>query len=243
MQTTTFVKPKVKDIVFDRKQKIEGRVSYIDFQKKTAKIEVIVDTNKELQQRTTELVDCKLYDLIVLEKHPRKEFDKNRMFTLVKEFHTAFNHPVANKPTAVEAERGLNRTIWTGEELVEFLHACSKDKEQFAKLYYAFLDGLDKAYKKSLATEYIQDDTERIVGQGDALTDTMYFLIGTFVEMGILPQPLFEIVQASNMSKLFTDENGVKYAKYREDGKIQKSPEFFAPEQKLKEEVLRQAKA
>lgn len=243
MQTTTFEKPKVKDIVFDRKQKVEGRVSYIDFQKRTAKIEVIVDTNKELQQRTTELVDCKLYDLIVLEKHPRKEFDKNRQFTLVKEFHKAFNHPVANKPTAIDAERGLNRTIWTGEELVEFLHACSRNQEQFAELFIFFLDGLAKAYEKSLATEYIQDETERIVAQADALTDSSYFLNGTFVEMGVLPQPLFELVQASNMSKLFTGENGVKYAKYREDGKIQKSPEFFAPEQKLKEEVLRQAKA
>ena len=240
---TNLVKPKVKDIVFDRKQKIEGRISYIDFPSKTAKIEVIVDTNKELQQRTTELVECKLYDLIVLDKHPRKEFDKNRQFTLVKEFHKAFNHPVADKPTAVEAERGLNRTIWSGEELVEFLHACSQNKEQFAKLYYSFLDGLAKAYKKSLETEYIQDETERIVAQADALTDTSYFLNGTFVEMGVLPQPLFELVQASNMSKLFTNENGEKYAKYREDGKIQKSPEFFAPEQKLKEEVLRQAKA
>lgn len=239
---TNFVKPKVKDIVFDRKQKLEGRVSYIDFPSKTAKIEVIVDTNKELQQRTTELVECKLYDLIVLEKNPRKEFDKNRQFTLVKEFHKAFNHPVADKPTAVGAERGLNRTIWTGEELVEFLHACSKDKEQFARLYYAFLEGLSNAYKKSLATDFIQDETERIVAQADALTDTSYFLNGTFVEMGVLPQPLFELVQASNMSKLFTNENGEKYAKYREDGKIQKSPEFFAPEQKLKEEVLHQAK-
>lgn len=240
---TNLVKPKVKDIVFDRKQKIEGRVSYIDFPKKTAKIEVIVDTNKEQQQRTTKLVECKLFDLIVLDKNPRKEFDKNRQFTLVKEFHKAFNHPVADKPTAIEAERGLNRTIWTGEELVEFLHACSQSKEQFATLYYAFLEGLHKAYKKSLETEFIKDEVERIVAMADALTDSSYFLNGTFVEMGVLPQPLFELVQASNMSKLFTNENGEKYAKYREDGKIQKSPEFFAPEQKLKEEVLRQAKA
>lgn len=240
---TQFVKPQVKDIVFDRKEKVEGRVSYIDFANKKAKIEVILNTDKEQQKRTTKLVESNLFDLIVLEKYPRKEFDKNRQFTLVKEFHNAFNHPVADMPTAIEAERGLNRTIWTGEELVEFLHACSKDKEQFAKLYYAFIEGLKVAYAKSLATEFIQDETERIVAQADALTDTSYFLNGTFVEMGVLPQPLFEIVQASNMSKLYTDDSGKKYAQYREDGKIKKSPDFFPPEQKLKEEVLRQAKA
>ena len=242
MQVQTFVKPQVKDIVFDRKNKVEGRVSFIDYQNKTAKIEVIVCIDKELQQRTTELVEAKLADLIVLDKHPRKEFDKNRQYTLVKEFHKAFGHPVAEKPTVIDAQRGLNRQIWTGEEILEYIHASSEDKEQFAKFYYEFLEGLRKSFMKLLNTEYIQNETERIVAQADALTDASYFINGTFVEMGVLPQPLFEIVQASNMSKLFTDENGNKYAKYREDGKIQKSPEFFPPESKLKEEVLRQAK-
>ena len=45
MQVATFVKPQVKDIVFDRKQKVEGRVSFIDYQNKKAKIEVIVDND------------------------------------------------------------------------------------------------------------------------------------------------------------------------------------------------------
>ena len=242
MQTATFVKAQVKDIVFDRKQKIVGRVVHIDYKTKIVKLDVIIEQNEDEQIRTTKMITAKLFDLVVVEKYPRKEFDKNRQYTLVKEFHKAFGHPVAYKPTVIDAERGLNRTIWTGEELVEFLHALSKDKEQFAKLYYDFLEGLKKAYMKSLATEYIQDDTERIVALADALTDTSYFLNGTFVELGVLPQPLFEIVQASNMSKLFTAEDGTKFAKYREDGKIQKSPEFFPPESKLKEEVMRQAK-
>lgn len=239
---TNLVQPQIKDIVFDRKSKEEGRVTYIDYKTKTAKIEVIVGKNEEQQTRTTTLIEAKLYDLIVLEKYPRKEFDKNRQFTLVKEFHKAFGHPIAETPTAIESVRGLNRTVWTGEELVEFLHASSKDKEQFAKLFYTFLDGLKDAYMKSLKSEFIQDETERIVAQADALTDASYFINGSFVELGVFPQPLFEIVQASNMSKLFTAEDGTKFAKYREDGKILKSPEFFAPESKLKEEVLRQAK-
>lgn len=240
---TQFVKPQVRDIVFDRYQKVEGRISYIDYNTRTAKIDVIVNVNPELQQRTTKLYECKLHDLIVLDKYPVKEFDKNRQYTLVREFHRAFGHPIAYKPTAIEAERGLNRTVWTGEELVEFLHACSRNKEQFSKLYYDFIDGLKVAFGKSMKDEFIQDETERIVAQVDALTDASYFINGTFVEMGVLPQPFFEIVQASNISKLFTDGKGNKFAKYREDGKILKSPEFFAPEDKLKEEVLRQARA
>lgn len=239
---TNFIQTQVEDIIFDKENNIKGRVISINLEDKIAKVEVTIDYDKKEKTRTGTVVDSKLNNLVVLEKKPREAFDENRQFTLVKEFHEAFNHPVAEVPTPIEAERGLNRTIWTGEELVEFLHACSSNKEQFSKLYYDFLQGLQKAFLKSLNTEYIQDDTERIVALADALTDTSYFLNGTFVEIGVLPQPLFEIVQSANMSKLFTDENGKKFAKYREDGKIQKSPEFFPPETKLKEEVLRQAK-
>lgn len=101
---------------------------------------------------------------------------------------------------------------------------------------------MEDAYEKSLKDEFITNDLDRVVAQMDALTDADYFIKGSFVEAGVKPQPLFEIVQAANMSKLFTDENGNKYAKYREDGKILKSPEFFTPEGKLKEEIERQSK-
>lgn len=234
-----FVKVNLGDLVFDAKQEVKGKVIFIDFANKTAKVEVIIERNESEKTRKTKLVDCKLHNLVVIERVKKKKFDKNRQFTLVKEFHTAFNHPIATTPTPLGVERALNRTIWTGEELVEFLHASSKSEGEFSKLYDSFLKGLQKAYQKSLKSEYITDDTDRIVAQSDALIDSLYFLNGSFVEIGVKPQPLFEIVQNSNMSKLFT-ENGKKVAKYREDGKILKSPEFFPPEEKLKEEVKRQ---
>ena len=68
MQTQTFVKPQVKDFVFDRKQKVEGRILFIDHRKRIAKVEVILYNDKKLQQRTTELVESNLVDLIVLNK-------------------------------------------------------------------------------------------------------------------------------------------------------------------------------
>lgn len=239
-----FVKVKLNDLVFDKTQKIDGKVVFIDNEKKIAKVEVIVDKNEKEGTRTTKLVECRLFNLVVVEPAKKKKFDKNRQYTLVKEFHKAFNHPVADYPTPLESERALNRTVWAGEELVEFLHASSKNEDEFSLLYNSFLEGLQKAYFKSLKDVYPTNDVDRIVAQADALTDASYFLNGSFVEIGVKPQPLFEIVQKSNMSKLFTDENGKKYAKYREsDGKILKSPDFFPPEEKLKEEIERQIKS
>jgi len=164
----------------------------------------------------------------------------NKLQNHVKDFHLAFNHPVSNVPKPMKLERAINRSIWTGEEVIEFLFASSSNETEFAHAYYTFLEGLQKAYHKSLQEEFIQDDTERVVAQADALTDTDYCIKGSFVEIGVDEEPVFNIVQEANMSKLFTDENGNKYPKYREDGKILKSPEFFTPEAKIKEEIQRQ---
>lgn len=171
--------------------------------------------------------------------------DGNKFYNLVKEFHVAFNHPVADKPTPLTLERATDRTTWTGEEVIaEFLQQSANNEEEYLQAHANLLTGLEKAKQKSLAMDYNKNDEDKIVGQVDALIDGLYFIFGSLVEIGIEPDKVFKIVHSANMSKLFTAENGTKYAKYREeDGKILKSPEFFAPEDKLKEEVLRQIKA
>lgn len=155
---------------------------------------------------------------------------------IVQEFQETFGHPVATKPVAMGVDRALARSIWTAEELVEFLAASVKNKEEFAKLYYEFEEGVQKAYKKSLdAGKFPQTEGEMIVAQSDALGDTNIFVNGTAIEMGINLFEVTNIIHLSNMSKMFTDENGNKYVKYDETNgnKVMKSPEFFAPEANL----------
>lgn len=164
----------------------------------------------------------------------------NKLQNHVKDFHEAFNHPVSQQPTPMDLERAINRSIWTCEEVIEFLHASSTKEEEFDLAFARLIDGINKAYKKSLKVEYPQNDIDRVIAQADALTDTEYFVQGTFVELGVDAEPIFDIVQGANMSKLFTDENGNKVAKYREDGKILKSPDFYSPEPFIEQEVLRQ---
>ena len=164
----------------------------------------------------------------------------NKAQQQVKEFQEAFNHPVADTPTAIELERATNRSIWTGEEIVEFLHASSTNQDEFTATFDKFLEGLVAAYHKSSKVKFPKNNTERIIAQVDALTDTLYFVYGSFVELGVDSQPVFDIVQGANMSKLFIDENGNKYPKYREDGKILKSEHFYSPEEFIAEEVQSQ---
>ncbi len=80
-------------------------------------------------------------------------------------------------------------------------------------------------------------EAETIAEQADAMIDLIYFALGTLVEMGVRPQPLFDIVQEANMSKLWPDGK----PHYREDGKVIKSPHWADPGPKLEAEVTRQS--
>lgn len=54
--------------------------------------------------------------------------------------------------------------------------------------------------------EFLQSPPDDLVAQSDALIDLIYFALGTFVEMGIDPAPLFEAVHQANMDKLWDGE-------------------------------------
>lgn len=82
-----FVKVNIDDIVYDRDQKVEGKVKFINNSTNTAKIEVIVSQNKENGERTTKLVESKLFNLLVIEQDKRKKSDKKPLKIKVKYFN------------------------------------------------------------------------------------------------------------------------------------------------------------
>lgn len=223
----SYVQIKVGDTVYDRQLKVVGKVATINAENATATID-------SLENKTTLLSN--LFNLTVVEE--MEEEKSNEMWQMVKDFHIAFNHPVSETPVQMEIEQATPRSVWTGEEaLVEFIHASSKNQEEFDVEFNKVIEGLKKAKIKSDGMEYYQDGVDRIVAQSDALVDALYFILGSFVIMGVEPTKLFEAVQASNMSKLFDDGK----PRFREeDGKILKSPNFFPPEERLEAEIKRQ---
>lgn len=164
----------------------------------------------------------------------------NKHFNQVRDFHESFGHEQADVPTEIDRKTALNRSIWTAEELVEFLYATvGEDLNDFNKIVGEFKKGIDDATVDTIAKK--PDISNKLVAQMDALTDVSYFNYGTFAMANVDPEPLFDIVQDANMGKLWADGKP-RYRK--EDGKIQKPPhweEEFAPEPKLKAEIERQS--
>jgi len=165
----------------------------------------------------------------------------NKLQNIVEDFQTTFGHPVKTTPTLPTLERFTNRKGWGAiEEVVEQLHTLSNNEEEFNTAIGNLHHYLDVAQAKQLKRDFITDKTDKLVALADGLGDELWFLLGDTVEAGIDIQPIIEIIKDSNDSKLFVADDGTKYAKQDENGKIMKSPEFFPPESKIKEEIQRQ---
>ncbi len=93
--------------------------------------------------------------------------------------------------------------------------------------------GEDRANKRyTWMLEEINEfiDAKDVVEQADAMIDTIYFALGTLVEMGVEPEILFDIVQEANMSKLWPDGK----PHYNDMGKTIKPEGWQDPHEKLK---------
>lgn len=174
-----------------------------------------------------------------LKKGEMNDMTNKTPYQQVREFHKAFNHPYNDTPMPIDGETAVSRSIWTGEELVEFLYATAGGDNAYFETYFtSLIKGLEKAKRKTIEKQ--PDVSNKVVAQADALTDVSYFNYGTFVVLGVEPNPLFNIVHNANMGKLHPDGK----PRYREeDGKIMKPENWerdFAPEPKLKKEIKRQ---
>lgn len=89
----------------------------------------------------------------------------------------------------------------------------------------------------AIRTKWMLEEIEEFISandiysQADALTDLLYYLLGTYVEMGIKPDALFSIVHRSNMMKIESSEGLIK----DEDGKVQKPSSWSHPDICIKE--------
>lgn len=113
---------------------------------------------------------------------------------------------------------------------LKFAHPVSEyprqlEHDRAIKRYYWMREEID---------EFIQ--ANEIVEQADAMIDVIYFALGTLVEMGVLPDKLFDIVQEANMAKLWPDGE----PHYNKDGKTIKPSTWEDPHNALEMEIVRQ---
>lgn len=161
-------------------------------------------------------------------------------FNKVKEFHRLMDRESQEMPLAWTAEKARHRTDFKLEELVEFLRASSQDEDEFEESIDAMKAAIDKAVAKVKVKTPAQIS---LVGQVDALIDSLYFTYGSFVLMGVDPERIFELVHAANMGKIFPDGKAHFDPVTHKILKPDDWEEKYAPESAIEKELNRQIKA
>lgn len=165
---------------------------------------------------------------------------KDLQFNKVKEFHAAMDGETVERPQEYSAERAVHRADFKLEEIVEFLQATVDNDTDFEHLIEKMHENLDKAAKKAKQKKYPKN---QLVGQVDALVDLLYLTYGSFVLMGVDPEPIFQIVHRANMGKIFPDGKAHYHPVTHKILKPADWEEKYAPESAILKEVESQIRS
>ncbi len=124
-------------------------------------------------------------------------------------FHDAFGHCIQNKPAIP-----IPKQEKQGSHLIDV-------RDLRIRLITEEVSELVQALGEGSLVEII-----------DGVCDSMYVIIGTAISYGVHIQPYWDLVQASNMSKIG--------GKKRIDGKTMKPRGFIGPQKKIQEQILLQ---
>jgi predicted HAD superfamily Cof-like phosphohydrolase len=144
----------------------------------------------------------------------------------VSEFHKVFGQPVLDKPQVPDSERVQLRLKLISEEFLELLEACS------THTHYTRHDAIvHQRHEIARAKEIVSGIIGRVHQQDvdlvefvDALADLDYVIEGSRLEFGVDGGPVAAEVHRSNIAKAGPGST------VREDGKIQKPPNWTPPD-------------
>lgn len=152
----------------------------------------------------------------------------NRQYYQVEEFHEACGIEMPDRPKLLSGAGDRSNIHWGS-----MLDHHSKVMKKF------YRTGGDVKKRLSYMVEELAEFamSETLEEQTDALTDLLYFTLGTFTLMGVRPEEIFNIVHAANMQKVDPETGRVRR---NEQGKILKPEGWEAPEPLIKAEITRQ---
>ncbi|MCF2706194.1 GNAT family N-acetyltransferase [Arcanobacterium haemolyticum] len=140
--------------------------------------------------------------------------DSRRPEDLVRVFHKTYGLPIIEGEPDADRERVHMRLSLVAEEAGELVGAVYGKRAQ---------EIMTEAFARAREAD---DGTRDTVEVADALGDLVYVAYGMALELGIPMRDVLAEIQASNLSKLGEDGKPI----YREDGKVLKGPNFFAPD-------------
>lgn len=137
---------------------------------------------------------------------------------LVRAFHLAFDHPVADTINPGDKKLRELRVRLIAEELTELCEALG-----------VALELTSNGFASQFVCRAVKEDEEvDLVEAADALGDLDYVVQGSNLVFGFPAEAVLGEIHRSNMSKL--GEDGLPV--HREDGKVIKGPNYSPPDLK-----------
>lgn len=138
-------------------------------------------------------------------------------YQLIKKFNEIYKLPINEKPTLISAERLENFKSVLLEEVNE-------------------IDDILEKYKKENLTE--EEKLEILTHLSDWLGDLVVYITSESTKHGIDLDETLKIIMQSNFSKLGQDGKPI----YDERGKVMKGPNYWRPEEKIKQMLKKSLK-
>ena len=163
-------------------------------------------------------------------------------YQMASEFHRIFDDRAPKQPTPFTLQEAIFRQGFKVEEIIELLYATSSDEQMFEQSVAQMHQAIEKSKEKLLAKGCPTNDSneEILVNQVDALVDLLYFVYGSFVLLGVDPDPMLKIVHQANMGKLFPDGQPHYDEITHKVLKPKEWAEKYAPEGKIRKEIEKQ---
>ncbi len=160
---------------------------------------------------------------------------RDENFNKVKSFHLLMDGETIETPRLYDSKEAGFRSDFKVEEIVEFLYAASQGNQKvFDQSIRNLHLAIDKARDKVISKDHPETP---LVGEVDALTDSLYLTYGSFVLMGVDPKPLFDTVHEANMGKIFPDGKAHFDPVTHKILKPDDWEEHFAPEPSIRREL------
>lgn len=134
-------------------------------------------------------------------------------------FNGMYGLPTPNKPTLQSPKDAIKR-------LEAFKAILCEEVEEIEEILYK-LSETQEAYEKGEDAMYTSVDA--LTDIADWLIDISVYCMSEMTRMGMPPEEAFQIVMRSNFTKLGADGKAIIA-----NGKVQKGPNFVAPEPMLK---------
>lgn len=147
---------------------------------------------------------------------------KRTAYEQVQEFHEAFGHPVATRPSVIDPNRVRLRLALILEEVAEVVAEYSAESIGMHEVWTLTVAAITRL--RTVEDEGL--DQVDLANLAKELADLEYVVCGAALEHGIDLDRAMAAVHRSNMTKLGADGGPV----YNEHGKVVKGPNYLPPD-------------